>query len=135
MLQAIANGPYAGSPENHYANEVSCLDSWTGVTIKVPIGGLTPYPDADESQPYYAPSVIMSPIALLTLGGGEATKTSVDIRGEYDLAHQRMNVADIDAGGGVVDGQYGQGMMNSGAQAKLVPNYTAVNHAKEFWAD
>lgn len=114
MFQVIASGAYSGVPESQDIVETSCLDSWTGVSVKVPMGGLTPYPDTTGAQPGYAPDVIISPIALLTLGSGDATKSNIDIRGEYDLAHQQLGVASIDAGGGQADGQYGQGMMNSG---------------------
>lgn len=108
FLQAIATGAWAGSPENHNG-EASCLDSWTGLSVKIPVGGLTPLPDGSGKQPAWAPDVVITPVAMLTLGQANAANMDADsVHLEYNRAYGLLGVVGSDKG------QYGQGMLNSG---------------------
>lgn len=108
-LQVFATGAWAGSPENHNG-EVSCLDSWTGLSVRIPVGGLAAMPDGTEANPSWAPDVVITPIALSMMDGQAdgAELTAADMRTEYSNAYAYLGVV------GVQEGQYGQGVMNSG---------------------
>jgi hypothetical protein len=102
-VQAISTGAWASSPDLP-AYQVSCYDSLTQINVKVPVGGLTPYPTDVISQPIFAPQVIITPIALKTLGRYYTGADPVDA---YDLAYGDMGVY-------IQGGMYGKGVINSG---------------------
>jgi hypothetical protein len=104
-LQFVATGAWKGSSENHNG-EVNCLDSWTGLSVKIPVAGLAPFPSDVASQENWAEQIVATPITMATLGQGSATATIAELQAKYDAAYANMGVK--------VAGQYTQGMINSG---------------------
>jgi hypothetical protein len=100
----VATGAWKGSSENHNG-EVNCLDSWTGLSVKIPVAGLAPFPSDATSQENWAEQIVATPITMATLGQGLATNIT-DLQAKYDAAYENMGVK--------VAGQYTQGMINSG---------------------
>ncbi|KAF6261861.1 hypothetical protein COO60DRAFT_711727 [Scenedesmus sp. NREL 46B-D3] len=100
----VATGAWKGSSENHNG-EVNCLDSWTLLPVKIPVAGLTPFPDDVTSQENWAEHVVATPVTMSTLGQGSASATVADLQASYDAAYEKMGVK--------VAGQYTQGMINS----------------------
>jgi hypothetical protein len=97
---ALATDAWADSPEEPVENH--CVDTWTTIPVGVPISGLTPYPRDVTGQPDWAAQVVVTPVALLTVGDtGSGT-----VAQKYDAAHAQLNVK---AQGGL----YGSGMVNS----------------------
>lgn len=101
----ISTGAWAGTTENHNG-EINCLDSWTGLSVHIPVGGLTPFPDDVASQPGWAEQVVITPISLVTLGQGSASANITDLQAKYDNAHRALGVVPV--------GEFSQGMINSG---------------------
>lgn len=112
----MATGAWKGSSENHNG-EVNCLDSWTLLPVKIPVAGLTPFPDDVTSQENWAEHVVATPVTMSTLGQGSASATVADLQASYDAAYEKMGVK--------VAGQYTQGMINSGERGltAAVPAY------------
>lgn len=105
MLQLVASGAWKGSSENHNG-EVNCLDSWTGLSVKIPVAGLTPFPSDAKSQESWAEQVVATPVTMATLGQGLANATVTELQAKYDAAYTGM--------GAKVAGMFTQGMINSG---------------------
>jgi hypothetical protein len=106
----VATGAWKGSSENHNG-EVNCLDSWTGLPVKIPVAGLAPFPSDATSQENWAEQIVATPITMATLGQGLANATIADLQAKYDAAYESM--------GAKVAGQYTQGMINSGMIGRL----------------
>jgi hypothetical protein len=107
---ALATDTWADSPEEPAAEH--CVDTWTLAPVKVPVGGLTPYPSEAQGQPDWAAQVVITPVSLLTLGGTAGTGGNGSVAARYDAAHAALGV---DPKGGL----YGRGMMNSDPMAML----------------
>lgn len=84
------------------------MDSWTLLTVKIPVGGLTPFPSDINSQENWAEQVVFSPLTMATLGQGSAADTAAQLQAKYDAAYKGM--------GAKITGEYTQGMINSGAR-------------------
>ena len=97
---AFATDAWADAPEEPVDGH--CIDTWTMAPVGVPISGLTPYPADVRGQPNYAAQVVVTPVAMLTLGDTSASTVAA----KYDRAYASLNVA---AQGGL----YGDGMVNS----------------------
>ena len=97
---ALATDAWADAPEEPVDHH--CVDTWTNVPVKVPVSGLTPYPRDVTGQPDWAAQVVITPVAMLTLG--DTSEGSVAQK--YDRAYASVNV---NAQGGL----YGDGMVNS----------------------
>ena len=82
-----------------------CFDTWTMAQVPVAIAGRTPSPGAISSQASFAPDVVVTPIALLTLHD----TGSRSVAAKYNAAYKQLNVS-VDE----VAGQYDNGMINSG---------------------
>ncbi len=98
--QAHATNAFSASPDQ--PADGHCVDAWTLLPAAVPVAGLTPYPADVRGQPDWAAQVVVTPVALLTLGdtaGGS-------VADKYDRAYASLGVA---ASGGA----YGNGMVNS----------------------
>lgn len=92
--------------------EGHCIDTWTMAKIKVPVGGLVPYPKDIQGQNAGAldmPNVIITPISMLTVGDF----SSKNITDKYNAAYAKLHAAP-----GM--GQYGQGAINSGKWVRQV---------------
>lgn len=70
--------------------------------MRVPVAGLTPYPGDVRGQPDWAAQVVITPVAMLTLGD----TSNGAVKDKYDAAYASVNV---NARGGA----YGSGMVNS----------------------
>eukprot|EP00882_Tetradesmus_deserticola_P019180 GHRQ01020630.1.p1 GENE.GHRQ01020630.1~~GHRQ01020630.1.p1 ORF type:complete len:107 (-),score=22.92 GHRQ01020630.1:13-333(-) len=103
----MATGAWKGSSGNHNG-EFNCLDSWTLLPVKIPVGGLAPFPGNATSQENWAEHVVATPVTMATLGQGSAAATIASLQAKYDTAYQNM--------GAKVVGQYTQGMLNSGTE-------------------
>jgi hypothetical protein len=97
---SLASNAWADSPEQPTGNH--CIDTWTTAPISVPVSGLTPYPADSRGQPDWAAQVVITPVAMLTLGD----TSSASVPQKYDAAYASVNVK---ANGGA----YGAGMVNS----------------------
>jgi hypothetical protein len=106
----VATGAWQGSSENHNG-EVNCLDSWTLLPVKIPVGGLTPFPSDVASQEIWAENVVVTPVTMSTLGQGSSSASIADLQAKYDAAYQNM--------GAKVAGEYTQGTINSGTNRLL----------------
>jgi hypothetical protein len=103
---ALATDAWADAPEEPV--EGHCIDSWTMLPVTVPIAGLTPYPADVRGQPEWAAQVIITPVAMLTLGN----TTAGSVAQKYDAAYAALGVP---AAGGL----YGGGMVNSDPMVML----------------
>jgi hypothetical protein len=110
LLQFVATGAWKGSSENHNG-DVNCLDSWTGLPVKIPVAGLAPFPSDATSQEYWAEQIVATPITMATLGQGSATANITELQAKYDAAYENMGVK--------VAGQFTQGTINSGMRSSI----------------
>jgi hypothetical protein len=103
---ALSTDAWADAPEEPVDGH--CIDSWTLAPVGVPVAGLTPYPADVRGQPDWAAQVVITPVAMLTVGDVSAATAAA----KYDAAYAALNV---NVGGGL----YGDGMINSDPQLML----------------
>jgi len=97
---AMSTDTWADAPEEPVDGH--CIDTWTMIPVTVPVAGLTPYPADVRGQPDWAAQVIITPVAMLTLGNA----STASVAASYDSAYAALNVP---AAGGL----YGAGLVNS----------------------
>jgi len=96
----LATDTWAHSPEE--PQEGHCVDTWTLAPVTVPVAGLTPYPADVTSQPDWAAQVVVTPVALLTLGD----TSNATVAEKYNKAFESLGIS-------TQGGAYGDGMVNS----------------------
>lgn len=110
---AHATDAWADAPDE--PKQGHCIDTWTLAPVTVPIAGLTPYPADIKGQPDWAAQVVVTPLALLTLGN----TSEASVADKYDAIHSLFNAS-------AVGGLYGDGMVNSDPAVMLAVGDAAL---------